>query len=186
MTFFRRLFPVALVALAFGLCLIPTQRAPAQCSDCAAPQSDVSGALVQSDLTAFQSDQARVRVDDAHLRLVAALQRGTIIVHGEPMAVPPYVVDMLTEQHVLEDAPVQTLMDRWVARGLSRDHAAAIVTTTGGLLNQEDLDPDALVAAVETFNTAVDAAPPLFLVRAPRSFVVVRTVLMELMDAAAV
>jgi hypothetical protein len=154
------------------------------------PQSDVSGNLTQSDLAFFQSDEARIRMNDVATTLAEALQEGTLgasVVSGsQPLSVSPAVSDLfLASSRRDKAAATHAVANALTAQGLPQAPATRLANAVAGLLNDGTASPAQTLDALDAFNAAVDAAPAPFLVQPPSEFLVVRSVLTALMEGAA-
>lgn len=178
MTFYSRL----LVFVAAGLLAISPVRAQSD-NGGVVPQSDVSGNLTQSDVVFFQTDEARIKMNDVASSLAEALRRGTLgssVIDGnQQFIVPPTVTALLMGSSV---EAVQPFADELTARGLSASEATTLANAAAGLLDGGTVSPPQFLQAVDAFNGAVNGAPAGFLADPPHEFVVVRGVLMALLD----
>lgn len=175
-----------------GVCLLMVGPAQAQRgSDVSGnvPLSDQSGVAVNSDGVFFQSDEAKVRLNDVAASLIQALQSGQIgsSVMGESrsMTVSPMVIDLFSatsQKNVV--ATTKAFTDEMTANGLSKNEAKTLAETVAGLLNGGTVTPSQFRDALVAYNAAVDAAPADVLVQPPHDFIVVRSVLMTLLEGA--
>jgi len=158
-------------------------------SDVTGSSSDVSGNLTQSDIYLFQTDEARIRMSDVAASLTLALRGGTLdeSVVGQPLAVSPAMADLFLAASKTEKRAATTpFADALTAQGLPRSDAALLASSIAGLLEGGTITPDRFLAAVEAVNAAVDVAPAGFLAQPPHDFIVARSVLMALLEGAAV
>lgn len=187
MTIRNRVFALVVAGL---LAVGPVYAQQAQGTDIAGAASDVSGNLTQSDVYLFQTDEARIRMNDVAASLTLALQRGALgesVVGGRAVSVSPAIADLFmadTERDVRE--ATQSFADALTARGLSRPDARTLADGVGGLLEGGTVTPDQFLSAIQAFNAAVDVAPAGFLAQPPQEFIVVRAVLLALLEGATV
>ena len=187
MTIRTLLFALAVTGL---LTIGPVYAQQAQGTDITGAASDVSGNLTQSDIYLFQTDEARIRMNDVAVSLTQALQSGTLgesVVGSPAMPVSPEVANLFTadsKRDVREatEAVVGALTDQ----GLSQSDANTLAKDIGGLLEGGTVTPEQFLSAIQAFNTAVDVAPADFLAQPPQEFIVVRAVLMALLEGAMV
>lgn len=150
------------------------------------PMSDVSGNLTQSDLGAFQPDEAHIRMADLASTLTVALQEGTLDPSltgmAQPLPVPDHVRDLLLTSARVE---MNTLANLLVAQGIPTADATVLARSLSGLFDGDSLSPASVRTALDAFNAIVDGAPSSFLAQPPPEFVVIRAVLTTLLRGAA-
>lgn len=172
------------------LTVAPVHAQQAQGTDITGVASDVSGNLTQSDIYLFQTDEARIRMNDVAASLTQALQRGTLdesVVGSPAMSVSPDVANLFTADSKRDvRQTTQAFVEAMTARGLSRADATTLADGVVGLLEGGTVTPDQFLGAIQAFNAAVDVAPGGFLAQPPQEFVVVRAVLMALLEGATV
>jgi hypothetical protein len=101
-------------------------------------------------------------------------------------AVPAAVADLLlAASRRAARAAEGPVVEDLTARGVPAARATALARATAGLLGSDEVDAHQFVAALHAFNAVVDTAPAPVLVRPPRSFAVVRSVLKALLPGAA-
>ena len=190
MRLFSRVF---LSAVATLLLIAPAQaQRSGQSSDVAGvmPQSDGSGALTQSDLIVFQSDESRIRLNDIAGRLSTALQEGrlgrSVATVDAPLMVPSTLTDLfLGSSHGSAKPAARDVVRILVARGLSSGDATRLGRAVAGLLHDGTVDPKQVHDALRAYNQTVERAPAPFLGNPPTEFLVVRAVLTSLLHGSA-
>ena len=184
MNIFVRFFLLVFICLWVAGSALGQNQAQNSDGGAAAVLSDQSGSLVtQSDVVFFQSDEAQVRMNDVATALMESLQRGVI---GNEVIVPTSVTNLLTAGS--EDAAevhAQLFINALVQQGLREKQARSLAQSAASLLGDGTVHSEQFVKAVQAYNAAVEAAPHRFLAQPPTEFVVVRTVLMNLIQGAA-
>ena len=188
MTIRNRVFAALAVV---GLLMVgPTYAQQAQGTDISGAASDVSGNLTQSDIYLFQTDEARIRMNDVAASLTQALERGMLgesVVGSRPLSVSSEVADLFMAGSERDARrATQAFVEALTARGLSQPDARTLAEGIGGLLEDGTVTPDQFLSAIQAFNTAVDVAPAGFLSQPPQEFIVVRAVLLALLEGATV
>ena len=151
----------------------------AQVSD-ASGVSDVSGSMVLGQRQLTQSVLARIQ--SRAIGLAQSVQRGQIAYGGSMLAVPPSVGNLLTQPDARRmDGP--GVVAALVAADLPEAQAQTLVDAVAELLASPSIDAAAFATAVNGLNDAVEAAPASFLVEPPSEFVVLHTVLSDLLKA---
>ena len=187
MTIRNRVFALVVAGL---LAVGPVYAQQAQGTDIAGAASDVSGNLTQSDIYLFQTDEARIRMNDVAASLTQALQRGTLdesVAGSQAMSVSPAVAELFMADSKRDvRRATQAFVEAMTAQGLSRSDASTLADGVVGLLESGTVTPEQFLGAIQAFNAAVDVAPAGFLAQPPQEFIVVRSVLMALLEGAMV
>ena len=173
------LLSAGLVGLAHAQSAQMSDGGGAQVSD-ASGVSDVSGSMVlgQRQLT----KAVLTRIQSRATGLAQSVQRGEIAYGASTIAVPPSVGNLLTQPNAHRiDGP--GIVAALVAADLPEAQAQTLVDAVAELLATPSIDAATFAAAVNGLNDAVEVAPASFLVEPPHEFVVLHTVLSDLLTA---
>lgn len=155
----------------------------------AVPQSDISGSFVQSDLFFFQSDEARIRVNDIASALAQQFRDGSLGARlgstGRSIAVTTQSADLfLAPSEERGREAMNRFQNELQIRGVQHRKARVLARSVTGLLEEGTLTPETFASALHAFNAVVNDAPTSFLAAPPEDFVLARIVLSTLLDGA--
>jgi len=178
-----------------GLCflmVVPAQAQRVQGSDVSGnvPLSDQSGVAVNSDAVFFQSDEAKIRMQDAASSLAQALQSGqlgsSVLGGNQSTTVSLIAIDLFSSSsRKTVTAAKQAFIAEMTAGGLSNENAKSLANAIAGFLDGGTITSSQFQTALNAYNAAVDAAPAGFLAQPPHEFIVVRAVLTTLLESVA-
>lgn len=154
--------------------------------------SDVAGVLSKSAATqhaTFKSPAIQQQVNQAAASLHQRLSSGILITSTEMFDVPANSSTAASVAELLgtpEGTPssVALFVADLKAHGIASYEARGFATAVTGLLSDVAIDAATFMTAVDAYNSVVEDAPADFVQSPPASFIVVRDVLAELIDAA--
>lgn len=156
--------------------------------------SDVAGVLSKSAATqhaTFKSPAIEQQVNQAAASLQQRLNSGILITSTEIFDVPANSSTAASIAELLgttEGTPssVALFVADLKAQGIPSYDARAFASAVSGLLSDRSIDAATFMTAVDAYNSVVEDAPADFVQSPPASFMVVRDVLAELIDASSI
>lgn len=173
---------VGLLALLFA----HPAAAQSTCSDCVGGGSDIAGALFQGSASAWATPEARLQLNERATAL------NTFSSDAPAPSIAPAVADAFAAAPNARALLMQTdalpelkadLHSEWTTRGLPAAEAEALIDALTGLTAQNQVEPEALQAALDAYNTAVEAAASTFVTDPAPSFLALRHALAVLTPA---